>query len=70
MRLYIKVGTITNAQRGQKILKSNGYNSSIKRIENFDDNGCGYALIVNTDDNKPVELLKRQGIKVRGVDMR
>lgn len=68
MSLYIKVGTITNAQRGQKILKSGGYKSVIKRIENSGDDGCGYALFVKADDNRPLELLKRQGIKVKGVE--
>ncbi len=69
MILYIKVGSITNAQRGQKVLNSNGFKSKIKRIENPDKtDGCGYALEVSADDKTPVEILEKNKIKVRGAE--
>ena len=34
MTLYIKVGSITNAQRSQRSLRQKGYKSIIKKLEN------------------------------------
>lgn len=70
MILYIKVGSITNAQRGQKLLRSNGYKPQIKKIENpSKTDGCGYALEVESADKAPVNLLEKNRIKVRGVEV-
>ena len=33
MTFYIKVGSITNAQRSQRALKQQGYKSLIKKLE-------------------------------------
>ncbi len=69
MVLYIKVGSVTNAQRAQKIFSAKGYKSKIKRIENPDKNeGCGYAVEVETKDEAPVEILEKNRIKVRGTE--
>lgn len=69
MNLYIKVGSITNAQRGQRLLRSNGYKPIIRKIENpSKSDGCGYALEVNADDETPVEILKKNRINIRGVE--
>lgn len=69
MVLYIKVGSVTNAQRGHKILSTKGYKSRIKRIENPDrSEGCGYALEVDANDETPVEILEKNRIKVRGTE--
>ena len=71
MILYIKVGSITNAQRGQRLLRSEGYKAQIKKIENsVKSDGCGYALEVATDSEEPVKILERGRIKIRGVDTR
>lgn len=70
MNLYIKVGSITNAQRGQRILRSKGYKTQIKKIENpSKTDGCGYALEVKSDDDTPVKILEKNKIKIRGVEM-
>lgn len=70
MNLYIKVGSITNAQRGQRVLRSNGYKAKISKIENpSKTDGCGYALEVSSDDKKPVEILEKNRIMIRGVEM-
>ncbi len=70
MNLYIKVGSITNAQRGQRILRSKGYKAQIKKIENpSKTDGCGYALEVSSDDDTPVKILEKNKIKIRGVEM-
>lgn len=70
MTLYIKVGSITNAQRGQRLLRSKGYKAQIKKIENpSKTDGCGYALEVASADKTPVDLLEKNRITVRGVDL-
>lgn len=67
--LYIKVGSITNAQRGRVFLQSHGYKAEIKKIENPSrSDGCGYMLVLSSDDDKPLEILKMHGISIRGVE--
>ncbi len=69
MNLYIRVGSITNAQRGRRILKIEGYSAFIKKAENpSNSEGCGYALVVQADDEKPLEILRRSRIKILGVE--
>ena len=71
MYLIIKVGSITNAQRGKAVLKSKGYNAQIKRIENpAKADGCGYALDVYAENDTPVNILNKSGINVRGVELK
>lgn len=71
MNLYIKVGSITNAQRGLKILRSKGYKPQIKKIENTSQtDGCGYVLALHADNDEPVTILEKNRIKVRGVEER
>ena len=46
MTLYIKVGSITNAQRSQRSLRQKGYKSIIKKLENpSPQDGCGYMVV-------------------------
>lgn len=69
MDLYIKVGSITNAQRGQKLLRKYGYKPQIKKIENpSQTDGCGYLIRVAADSDEPVELLKKNRIEVKGAE--
>lgn len=69
MTLIIKVGSITYAQRGAALLRSSGYKPQIRRLENPSDNdGCGYVIRVNAKSNEPVNILKKHGINVRGVE--
>lgn len=71
MNLYIKVGSITNAQRGNAILRSMGYKPVIRRIENpTAEDGCGHALQVYSPGNEPISILEKSGISVRGVEYR
>ena len=70
MKLLIKVGSITNAQRGQSILRSSGYKAKITRLENPTQNdGCGYAIETIANDKEPLKILKKNSINVRGVDV-
>ena len=69
MTLYIKVGSITNAQRSQRVLRQKGYKSIIKKLENpSPEDGCGYVVSVQTYTEEPIQILLKEGIQVRGVD--
>lgn len=69
MVLYIKLGSVTNAQRAYKILYSSGYKPRIKRIENPDKSeGCGYAVELACDDEKPIDILEKNRMKIRGYE--
>lgn len=71
MELNIKVGSITNAQRGQKLLRERGYKPIIKRVEKPSKaDGCGYIISVHSSGNEPVEILKKNRIEVRSVDVK
>ncbi len=64
MILYIKAGSVTNAQRAQRILRAKGYKLKIKKIENpSHSDGCGYALEVMTDSDKPLDILRENAVK-------
>ena len=64
----IKVGSVTNAQRGIRILRQNGIKSSVIRIfKPKADEGCGYALRVNSEDKrKSIDILRRNNIRIIG----
>ncbi len=69
MTFYIKVGSITNAQRSLRVLKQQGYKSLIKKLENpSPQDGCGYVVVVNTYTEEPLQILINEGIQIRGVD--
>ena len=60
MTLYIKVGSITNAQRSQRSLRQKGYKSIIKKLENpSPQDGCGYMVVVNTYTECRIELCEK-----------
>ncbi|MDY5243380.1 MAG: hypothetical protein SPH20_06420 [Eubacterium sp.] len=68
MQQEIKVGSVTNAQRGAKILRSNGISTSVSRLEHPGTaDGCGFALRVDASDSeRSVELLRRYKIRIIG----
>ncbi len=71
MTLYIKVGSVTNAQRGQRALRSKGYKAQVSRVDSIGaKDGCGWALSVKSDDSEPIRILENEGIKIRGVEKR
>lgn len=65
----IKVGSVTNAQRGARVLKSYGYRVNIRKLEHpSKSDGCGYVLRINEEAQEAAGLLEKNGIKVTGVD--
>lgn len=66
---YIKIGSITTAQRAASALRSAGVNAVIKRIENPQKgDGCGYMVGVDSKKlYKAQNVLRQRGIKTLGV---
>lgn len=68
MFYYIKVGSITNAQRARSALHARSLKAQIKRLEDpKPGDGCGYVLMVENAD-KAVSILNKAGIRVLGVE--
>ena len=69
MTFYIKIGSITNAQRAGSALHAASIKAGIKRLEKpKPGEGCGYMLVVNSDVSKALRILEKNGIRVLGVD--
>lgn len=65
----IKVGSVTNAQRGARVLKSRGYKVNIRKLEHpSKSDGCGYVLRINSESEEALTILKNSSIKVTGVE--
>lgn len=66
----IKVGSVTNAQRGAKVLRRYGIKSNISRIENpAPGDGCGFVIKVDVNDcHAAKDLLYKSGIRIFGVN--
>lgn len=68
-KTFIKVSSVTNAQRAQKILRENGLTSYIERSSaRKNGEGCGYAVIVKSNEEQALELIRENGIRIVGVD--
>lgn len=69
MTFYIKIGSITNAQRARSALHAASVKASIKRLEKpKPGEGCGYMLVLNSDLSKALRILDKNGIRVLGVE--
>lgn len=69
MAYYIKIGSVTNAQRARTLLRANSIDAQIKRLENpKPGEGCGYVIVVDEDVGNAVRLLQKNGLRVLGAD--
>ncbi len=68
----IKVGSVTNAQRGSKLLRRYGIKPAVSRIENpAPGDGCGFVITVDYNDcDAAKSLLYKNGIRIFGVTER
>ena len=71
MNIYIKVGSITNAQRARSVLVLSSTQAEINRTENpKPGDGCGYMIrIKKMDKEKVLSILKKNGIRVLGEEV-
>lgn len=71
MSLYIKVGSITNAQRARRALQQAGIKSYLQRLQNpMPGDGCGYVVVVNQTAENALVILENNGIRILGVESR
>ena len=68
-KIRFKVSSITNAQRGQKILTSKGISSQIEKIQKPQNGeGCGYTISVKANGAEAEKILISSGIRIIGVE--
>lgn len=68
MFLYIKIGSVTNAQRAVSVLKKNKIEAQIIRMDNpRPGDGCGYMIKVRKEESEAVHILQNNGIRILGV---
>lgn len=68
-RYIITTGTVTYAIKGKDILKRNGIKAKVERImSGKGSSGCGYSIILDSDIDKALALLKDSGIKILEVN--
>jgi hypothetical protein len=64
----IKVASVTYAMKGRDLLQKHGYKAYLTRNPHPDeDDGCGYVIYVNNIEEKCLDILRKNGIKVRGM---
>ena len=69
MNLYIKVGSITNAQRAKSVLNKNSVKAVIQRLENpVPGDGCGYVIRTEDNEHHIKAHLERNGIRILGTE--
>ena len=70
MSLIVKLGSITNTQRAQKLLSKDGISTKIARLSNPKSvDGCGYVLKANKKDRERIiHILSKSGINILGVE--
>ena len=70
MMIYeIKVGSVTNAQRGAKGLKSAGYRVYVhEQLRRSPAYGGGELLRLEDGDGEALALLRQHGVRITGVE--
>ena len=63
----IKVGSVTNAQRGAKLLKNAGYRVFVHK-QLRPSPADGYLLRLEDGDGEALELLRQHGVRITGVE--
>ena len=62
---YIFVGSISNAMHGRRVLESQGIQSFLQRsVRASEMDGCGYQLLITTDPQRAVQVLREKGVRV------
>lgn len=66
---YITFRSVTHAQRGERLLRAQGYRCRLRRTPRWmEEQGCGYCLQMTLEDIlPPVKLLQDRGIPLRRV---
>ena len=63
---YFVVESATMAMKGYRILNRNGINARVERTPPVKNRGgCGYSIVVYSNPQKALEILKRSGVRVK-----
>ena len=66
--ITVKVGSVTNAQKGKRILVKNGFHAKVKRAAILrKGDGCGYTIVFQGNSEQGIQLLKQAGIRIISV---
>lgn len=65
---YFKVNSITHGEKGVGILRSNGYNASVRRTgRHTSSEGCGYSILITGGNvDKAREHLLNANVRITG----
>ena len=67
-KIIVNIKSITHAHKAQKILKSNGIPSNLKKSTTPDGtSGCGYSLYIDNKFDNAVSLLEKYKIPIASV---
>ena len=62
---YIRVGSITNAMYGKRLLEQQGITAYIhKDSVPREGDGCGYSLLVTKDSDRAEQILRNRGVRI------
>lgn len=65
LKSYIAVASATYAVKGRELLLKNGFRDVyFQRMPNLTQNGCGYAVYVNKNINRAVNLFSAASIPI------
>ena len=65
---YIITDSVTTAMKGYRILNRNGIKAKIQRTSPAKSSGgCGYSIVILSDPQRAVDVLKRNYIKIKSV---
>ncbi len=68
--ICVKVGSVTNAQKGKRVLNHHGYSCKIRRALSIrKGDGCGYMLQFTGDEEAALHLLRRAGVRIISVEV-
>ena len=63
--ITVKVGSVTNAQKGKRVLVKNGFSAKVKRAAILQkEDGCGYSIVFRGNSEQGIHLLKQSGIHI------
>ena len=65
---YLSTESLTSAMRGYKILNRKGISARVEKTASG--RGCGFAIVIYTESQKAVKILKENNIKVISVKKR
>lgn len=65
---YLTTESITAAMKGYRALSRNGIEAHVERVSSsFSRKGCGHSIVIRSDLDKALEILRRNNIKIVSV---